>query len=297
MSDFSWEDPYAFLGLGKELTALENAKVTLLPVPYEATTSYMEGTRRGPEAILQASRHVELYDHELDSEPYRVGIHTYPMVELTAAGPEVALQELRARYDEAANAGSFVIMLGGEHTITQVPVLHWADRLDDEVAILQFDAHADLRDSFHGTRWSHACVMRRVLDRVKPVGVGIRAIDREEKQLIEDLGLTMVYGEQLGDEGWMDRALDGLDSDNVYISFDVDFFDPAYMPSTGTPEPGGGTWSQAMMLLRRVFAEKNVVAADVVELAPLGGVVAPDFLAAKLVYKMVGYSQIRDTDR
>jgi agmatinase len=139
--------------------------------------------------------------------------------------------------------------------------------------------------------------MRRVLDRVKPVGVGIRAIDREEKQLIEELGLTMVYGEQLGDDGWMDRALAGLDSDNVYISFDVDFFDPAYMPSTGTPEPGGGTWAQAMMLLRRVFAEKNVVAADVVELAPSGGVVAPDFLVAKLVYKMVGYSQVRDTDR
>ena len=289
MSDYSWEDPYAFLGLGADLTRLDRAKVALLPVPYEATTSYMEGTRRGPEAILQASRHVELYDHELDSEPYRVGIHTYPMAELTAAGPEAALAELRRRYAEAADAGQFVIMLGGEHTVTQVPVLHWADRLRDDLAVLQFDAHADLRDSFHGTRWSHACVMRRVVDRVHPVGVGIRAIDKEEKELIEKLGLTMVYGEELGDDGWMDRAMKGLDSDNVYISFDVDFFDPAYMPSTGTPEPGGGTWAQAMALLRRVFAEKNVVAADVVELAPMGGVVAPDFLAAKLVYKMIGY--------
>jgi agmatinase len=290
MSDYSWEDPYSFLGLGKELTAVERAKYALLPVPYEATTSYMEGTRRGPEAILQASRHVELYDHELDVEAYRAGIHTYPMVELTAAGPETAFQDLRSRYDEVGNDGPFVIMLGGEHSITQVPVLHWADRLNDDLAILQFDAHADLRDSFHETRWSHACVMRRVVDRVRPVGVGIRAIDREEKQLIDELGLTMVYGEQLADDDWMDRALDGLDSDNVYISFDVDFFDPAYMPSTGTPEPGGGTWAQAMTLLRRVFAEKNVVAADVVELAPLPGMVAPDFLAAKLVYKMIGYS-------
>jgi agmatinase len=289
MSDFSWEDPYAFLGLGADLTRLDRARVALLPVPYEATTSYMEGTRRGPEAILQASRHVELYDHELDSEPYRVGIHTYPMAELTAAGPEAALAELRQRYAEAADAGQFVIMLGGEHTITQVPVLHWADRLHDDLAVLQFDAHADLRDSFHGTRWSHACVMRRVVDRVHPVGVGIRAIDNEEKELIDKLGLTMVHGEELGGDGWMDWAMKGLDSDNVYISFDVDFFDPAYMPSTGTPEPGGGTWAQAMALLRRVFAEKNVVAADVVELAPMGGVVAPDFLAAKLVYKMIGY--------
>ena len=293
MSDFSWEDPYAFLGLGEEHTALDRAAVALLPVPYEATTSYMEGACRGPEAILRASRHVELYDHELDREPYRAGIHTYPMLELTAAGPEAALAELRERYAEVCDGDQFVIMLGGEHTITQVPVLHWADRLDDDLAILQFDAHADLRDSFHGTRWSHACVMRRVVDRVKPVGVGIRAIDIEERKLIDALGLTMVYGEELGAEGWVERALNALSSDNVYVSFDVDFFDPAFVPSTGTPEPGGGTWVQAMTLLRRVFAERNVVAADVVELAPLPGLVAPDFLVAKLVYKMIGYGGTR----
>ncbi|UCC74583.1 MAG: agmatinase [Gemmatimonadota bacterium] len=288
MSDFSWEDPYNFLGLGKEYAALERAKVALLPVPYEATTSYVEGTRRGPEAILQASRHVELYDHELDAEPYRVGIHTHPMVELTAAGPEAALAELRERYAEACEGGQFVIMLGGEHTITQVPVLYWADRLNDDLTILQFDAHADLRDSFHGTRWSHACVMRRVVERVKPVGVGIRAIDSEEKKLIDELDLTMVYGEELGSSGWVERVLGAL-SENVYISFDVDFFDPAFLPATGTPEPGGGTWEQAMALLRSVFSERRVIAADVVELAPLPGVVAPDFLVAKLVYKMIGY--------
>jgi agmatinase len=288
MSDFSWEDPYAFLGLGREFASLDRAKVALLPVPYEATTSYLEGTRRGPEAILQASRHVELYDHELDAEPYRVGIHTYPMVELTAAGPEAALAELREHYAEACAGDRFVIMLGGEHTITQVPALYWADRHDDDIGILQFDAHADLRDSFHGTRWSHACVMRRVVERVKPVGVGIRAIDLEEKRLIDALGLTMVYAEELAQPGWMERVMAALPQD-VYISFDVDFFDPSLVPATGTPEPGGGTWDQAMALLRRVFAEKNVVAADVVELAPLPGIVAPDFLVAKLVYKMIGY--------
>jgi agmatinase len=289
VSNYSWEDPFSFLGLGEEHTALDRARFALLPVPYEATTSYMEGARRGPEAILAASRHVELYDHELDAEPYRAGIHTYAPLQLTAEGPEAALEQLRRRYSEICERGHSVIVLGGEHTITRAPVLHWADQLDDDLSILQFDAHADLRESFHGTEWSHACVMRRLVDRVRPVGVGIRAIDAEERVLIEQMGLTMVYGEELGSAGWLDRAMAGLSSENVYISFDVDFFDPAYVPSTGTPEPGGGTWAQAMALLRRVCAEKRIVGADVVELAPIPGLVAPDFLVAKLVYKMIAY--------
>jgi agmatinase len=288
MSDFSWEDPYAFLGLGEEWTALPRARVALLPVPYEATTSYGAGTRYGPEAILRASRHVELYDHELDDEPYRVGVHTFPMVELSAGGPEAALAELYQRYAAACEGARFIITLGGEHTISQVPVLYWAERLRDDLSVLQFDAHADLRASFHGTPWSHACVMRRVVDRVKPVGVGVRAIDVEEKALIRERGLTMIYGEELTGSGWIERALAAL-RPNVYLTFDVDFFDPAIVPATGTPEPGGGTWAQALALLRRVFAERRVVAADVVELAPIAGLAAPDFLVAKLVYKMIGY--------
>lgn len=291
VSDYSWDDPYSFLGLGEEHTRLDRARVALLPVPYEATTSYMEGTRRGPEAILAASRHVELYDHELDAEPFRAGIHTYAPLQLTAEGPEPALEQLRLRYGEVCQRGHIVVALGGEHTISQVPILYWADRLADDLSVLQFDAHADLRESFHGTPWSHACVMRRVVDRVQPVGVGIRAIDVEERALIEQLGLTMVYGEELGSAGWIDRVMRNLSSDNVYVSFDVDFFDPALVPSTGTPEPGGGTWAQAMALLRRVCAEKTIVGADVVELAPIPGLVAPDFLVAKLVYKMIGYWQ------
>lgn len=288
MSDFSWENPHNFLGLGEESCKLDTSRVAILPVPYEATTSYMEGTRRGPEAIIAASRHVELYDHELNSEPFRLGIHTHRPLDLTAGGPEAALAELREGYAEACAGGQLVIMLGGEHTLTQAPLLYWADRLGGDLSVLQFDAHADLRDSFHGTRWSHACVMRRVVDRVRPVGVGIRAIDWEERQLIDRLGLTMVYGEELGQPGWQDRAVEAL-AENVYISFDVDFFDPAFVPSTGTPEPGGGTWEQATTLLRRVFTERNVVAADVVELAPIPGLVAPDFLVAKLIYKMIAY--------
>lgn len=283
-----WTEPPTFLGLDEEWTSLDRARVAILPVPYEATTSYMGGTRFGPAAILEASRHVELYDHELDAEPYRAGVHTYRALSLSAGGPEAAMSEFGEAYAEVCGRGQFVIVLGGEHSITQVPVLYWADRLDTDLSILQFDAHADLRESFHGTPWSHASVMRRVVDRARPVGVGIRAIDIEEQRVIDERGLTVIYGEDLGAEGWMDRVLEAL-GPSVYISFDVDFFDPAYVPSTGTPEPGGGTWDQAMGLLRRVCAERNVVAADVVELAPIPGLVAPDFLVAKLVYKMIGY--------
>jgi agmatinase len=284
-----WAEPATFLGLEGDVARLDGARVTILPVPYEATTSYRGGTRHGPDAIIEASRHVELYDHELDAEPYRVGVHTYPALALSAGGPEEAMGELRSAYAEACERGQLVIVLGGEHSITQVPVLHWADALGaDELSVLQLDAHADLRDSFHGTRSSHASVMRRVVDRVRPVAVGVRAIDAEERRVIDEHSLTVIYGEELGRADWIDDVIEAL-AENVYISFDVDFFDPAYVPATGTPEPGGGTWEQAMALLRRAFRERNVVGADVVELAPIPGLVAPDFLVAKLVYKMIGY--------
>lgn len=274
---------------------IEEAKCILVPVPFEATTSYGGGTSRGPEAIIEASRYIELYDQELDTEPYDVGVATLPALELTGAGPEAAMAELREAYDRVLDAaeGKFVITLGGEHSISSAPILAWADRLAAEgrrLTVLQFDAHTDLRPEYEGSAYSHASVMHRVHDKVDLVAVGIRALTREERELArasDNIHLFLADDIHSG-EAWMDDVLARLGED-VYISFDVDCFDPALVPATGTPEPGGLQWYPVMRLLRRVFRERNVRACDIVELAPIPGFHAPDFLVAKLVYKMIGY--------
>jgi agmatinase len=286
--------PRNFLGLPNEYTDPEQAAVRILPVPYEATVSYLGGTKHGPQAIIDASRAVELYDIELDDEPFDIGVATLPEVALTGAGPAQAMRQLRRAYTKAAAPGRFVIMLGGEHSISSPPILEHAARLKKQrrkLSVLQLDAHGDLREEWEGTPWSHASVMRRVADDVDLVQVGIRAISVEERALMRKRvnTITTVFAEEMeGAEDWQERAIRALGKD-VYISIDVDYFDPALVPSTGTPEPGGGQWYPALRLLRRVFAERNVVAADVVELAPMPGNAAPDFLVARLVYKLIAY--------
>jgi len=284
-----WAPVENFLGLPDDQAGFDTAGVIILPVPYEATVSYMGGTRFGPRALLHASRFVELYDHELDTEPYTVGVHTLPPLMLSGAGPARALRELRRTFDALLTTGKFVIMLGGEHSVSGPPILAHADRARKrKLSVLQLDAHADLRDEYEGTPLSHACVMHRVHERVRLVQVGIRSLTQDERVLIRRKRITTIFGHELDDTAWMDRALAALGRD-VYITIDVDFFDPALMPSTGTPEPGGATWNPTIRFLDRVFRERNVVGADVVELAPLPGIVAPDFLAAKLVYKLIGF--------
>lgn len=273
----------------------DDAGVVILPVPYEATVSYQGGTKRGPDAIIEASRYIELYDQELDDEPAEIGIATLPALHLTGAGPEAAVRELREAFDTVLDAAEdrFVIALGGEHSITSAPVLAHADRVKAKggrLSVLQFDAHSDLRLEYEGSPYSHAAVMSRCMDDVDIVAVGIRALTSDERQLIRERdSITTVFAEEMWEnDGWIDRAMDAL-GDTVYITFDVDYFDPSLIPATGTPEPGGPAWYPTLRLLRRVFAEKTVVGADVVELAPIGGNAAPDFAVAKLVYKMIGY--------
>jgi len=284
--------PRNFLGLPPEHADPRTAAVVILPVPYEATTSYGGGTRFGPQAIVDASRAVELYDHEHGDEPYRLGVATLPEVPLTAAGPEAALRQLRRAYSRVLDLRRFVVMLGGEHSVSGPAILEHAARLATKgrrLSVLQLDAHGDLRPSWEGTPYSHACVMRRVADRVNLVQVGIRAVAREEIAAMRRFAVTTVFAHEMAEgDDWIERAVAALGRD-VYLTVDMDYFDPSLVPSTGTPEPGGGTWYATMRLLERLFGSRRVVGADVVELAPIPGLAAPDFLTARLVYKLIGF--------
>jgi agmatinase len=304
LKDLPWELPRNFLGLEGEPGTWDHAGVVILPVPYEATVSYQGGTKLGPQAILEASRYIELYDQELDAEPAtEIGVATLPALHLSSAGPEAAVRELRAACDAvfAAAGDRLPILLGGEHSISSAPIAAAAARLPAgrRLTVLQFDAHGDLRPEYEGSPWSHASVMARCIDCADLVQVGIRAITSDERQLIRarEGNVTTIFAEEMWDnEEWIDRAMHAL-GDDVFITFDVDYFDPSIMPATGTPEPGGLTWYPTLKLLRRVFTERNVVAADVVELAPIGGNAAPDFVAAKLVYKLIGYHWLAGRQR
>lgn len=295
LRDLSWELPRNFLGLDDAGSDFDAAKAVIMPVPYEATVSFGGGTGAGPAAIIEASRYIELYDQELDREPAEVGIATLPELHLTGSSGADALRELREAYDALLEAapGKFVVMLGGEHSISSAPPLAWAERLKREgkrLTVLQFDAHTDLRDEYEGSAYSHASIMARVREEVDIVAVGIRALTKEEMELArrsENIHLFLADDIHSGD-AWMEDVMSRL-GDDVYITFDVDCFDPSLVPATGTPEPGGLQWYPVLKLLKRVFAERTVHSCDVVELAPIPGLHAPDFLVAKLVYKLIAY--------
>jgi N1-aminopropylagmatine ureohydrolase len=292
LKELAWELPHTYLGLDEGASGFDSARAVLLPVPYEATTSFGGGAQAGPAAIVESSRYVELYDQELDADTSKVGIHTLPALELTRDGAAQAMDELEISYRTVAEVcgDRFLMMLGGEHTVSAPAIRAQAALRNERITVLQFDAHADIRDEFEGSKWSHACAMARVLDVADLVAVGIRAVCEEEIAVWQaNDGVTLIWADDMWeDDAWMDQAMDAL-GDTVYLTFDVDYFDPSLMPSTGTPEPGGGDWYRTLRFLRRVFAEKNVFACDIVELAPTPGLHAPDFLVAKLAYKLIGY--------
>jgi agmatinase len=283
--------PENFGGLGPEHSTYSSAKAVIFPVPLERTTSYETGTRRGPAAILAASRNLELYDEELGLEPYKkIGIATLQAMDTHEGTLERVLSDLHTAELGLLSDGKFPVVLGGEHSLTP-PLVAAAAKKFPGLTLLQIDAHADLRDSYQDNPASHACAMRRSVEICPIVQVGIRSLSVEEAEAIPRLRTKIHWAKDIARaplDSWIPRVVADL-SAHVYLTIDLDGFDPAFVPATGTPEPGGLDWHQVTSLVRAVAAQKKIVAMDVVELLPQPGDHASDFLAAKLVYKILGY--------
>ena len=280
--------PMAFGGAMPTMRSFEESRVVILPVPVDRTTSYVSGTRNGPREILEASSHMELWDEEVGADVHGVGIFTLPAMELPFGELAPLMDEIRRVATEVLSRDKFLVTLGGEHSITPPLVAAAAARFKG-LSVLQIDAHADLRDCYMGTPHNHACAMRRSLDYARLTQVGIRSMSTEEAEAAPSLNTTIFYDATMRrDPQWIDRVVNTLVGP-VYITIDVDGMDPAIMPATGTPEPGGLSWYEILALLRATIARKTVVACDVVELSPLPGLMAPNFLCAKLIYKILTY--------
>ena len=277
-------EPYNFGGLKNQ--SYEKARVVVFPIPFEATTSYMSGTKFGPRAIIDASRHMELFDIELAKDLSRVGIFTLPELSCPKKSFEESIKEIKQATLKLLKDKKFVLTLGGEHTISYGLISAFKEKYKD-FSVLQIDAHSDLRDEYEGTKLNHACVMRRVRDLgISVTGVGIRSQDKTEIEYMRKQKIkTIFYAPKLP----LKKIISSL-AKNVYITFDVDGLDPSIMPATGTPEPGGFLWYEVLNLIKQVAKEKKIIGADIVELSPLPGIVFPDFLVAKLAYKIIGYS-------
>jgi len=279
-----------FGGISEErFSSLTAARVLVWPISYEATVSYGAGTGRGAEAIIDASRNMELYDEELDRETYRIGIHTLPTLP-PAPTPEQMQQNI---YDEARRLLSiekFLVSLGGEHSITAPIVRAHAERYA-RLSVFQIDAHADLRATYDDTPHSHACVMRRIAEdlRVPIVQFGIRSLSAEEARIKERLPTRIFWAKDVvgRPQSW-GEAISTL-TEHVYLTIDIDGLDPSLVPHTGTPEPGGLGWYETLGLLRALATSRRIVGMDLVEYAPSGDYRASAFLCAKLIYKTLGY--------
>ena len=286
--DYDETQPSQFGGVLPEPRTFEDSAAVILPVPFDRTTSYMPGTRHGPRELLLASAQVELWDEEVGVDVHPHGLYTLPELDLSSCDLDEAMATLKRVTGELLDRDKFLITIGGEHSITSPIVAAVAER-HRGVAVLQIDAHADLRESYLSQRHSHACAMRRTLEFAPVVQVGIRNISGEETSVLSTLRTQIFYDWNMRDDPrWMDRVVDAL-PERVYITIDLDGLEPGLMPAVGTPEPGGLSWRELTTLLRRVFTKKNVVAADVVELCPIPGMVSPNFTAARLVYKLLTY--------
>ncbi|MFO7711360.1 MAG: agmatinase [Candidatus Woesearchaeota archaeon] len=275
----------SFFCLPSEYSSYKDASFAILPVPFEGTVTYKKGTKNGPRKIKEASYEVELYDEELDSEPFEHKITTLPQIKENT--PEQVIESVKETMITLLQDKKFPMVLGGEHTIT-LGEAKALKKFYPRLSVLQIDAHTDLRDDFEGEKLNHATVMKRISELDIPlVQVGIRSMAHEEKTILKDIQTHIIYSRNMK-EDWIEEAIEHL-TDHVLITIDVDGLDPSIMPSTGTPEPGGLDWYQITDLIRNVCQKKEVVGCDIVELSPIKGIHAPDYLCARLLYKIIGY--------
>jgi agmatinase len=276
--------PHNFCGLETRYSDYGNSRVVLLPVPFDRTSTWMKGSRHGPRAIIDASRNLELYDIETESQVYMKGLHTARPVR--ARTPEKMVEKVKARTARYVAEGKFTVVLGGEHSVSIGAIEAHAEQFRS-LSVLNLDAHSDRRDSYEGSRYNHACVMARVEETVDTVvSVGLRSMDWSERRLFNEKCVFFAHDCHASDR--YIHEVPELLTDCVYITIDLDVLDPAIMPSTGTPEPGGLGWYEITALLNNVADSVQVVGFDVVELRPSQNR-ASDFLAAKLIYKLLSF--------
>lgn len=278
-----------FADLEGKFSAYQTSRAVILPLSYEGTVTYGKGTGGGPHAIIEASRQLELYDEELDRETHRLGIHTLKGIEGKTLPPQETIEAVYQEASRLIKAKKFFVALGGEHSLS----LGLARALRNEykdLSVLQMDAHADMRDEYQGTKYNHACIGRRLLELAPLTQVGVRSLSREEADYMKRReGLKVLYASRMVGRGdWIAEVISSL-SLNVYLTFDLDALDPGIMSAVGTPEPGGLSWYETLNFLRQLTEKKRIVSFDLVELSPQPGNIAPDFLAAKLAYKLLGY--------
>ena len=280
-----------------EFSSFESSQILIFPVAYEGTVSYGAGTGAGAQAIIEASRNMELYEEETDAEVYKIGIHTLEEF-APRATPEAMMNGLYERTVELLKEEKFVCMLGGEHSVSAPVIRAHAERFHN-LSILQIDAHADLRDEYDGTPHSHASIMARSVKDLKipAVQVGIRSLSADEARSLSDLPTKIYWAKDIvGRMDWIDDAIDNL-TENVYLTIDIDGLDPSLVPTTGTPEPGGLGWYEALTLIRKLAEKRRVVGMDLVEFSKTDNSDAPAFLCAKLVYKTLAYIFRSDTPK
>ncbi len=282
--------PWRFAGLSDDESDAAKAKIVVIPVPYDATVSFLGGTREGPLAIINASRYLEDYDIESGFAISDMGIHTAPEVEAHVGGPEPMISRVKLATERWSRQGKIVTLLGGEHSVSIGGVMA-VKEMHSDLSVLYLDAHADFREEYMGSKFSHACTARRISEICPIVEVGVRSASQEEIYYIKERNIPVYFNDlslntmpQSNNE-----ILDSL-SDNVYVSIDLDVLDPSIMPGVGTPEPGGMSWEEICDLLRLVGSKRKIVGFDLMELCPPAGPPSCAFVAAKLAYKLMGYA-------